>query len=71
MRCLKGLAWEVSRAAINYDYGCVAYGFAAKTSIKRMETVQAQALTLCCGALKMIPVSTLQVEVGEMPLHIR
>ena len=53
------------------DYGCIAYGSAAKTSYKKLEVVQAQALRLCCGAFKTTPASALQVEMGEMPLRIR
>lgn len=32
--------------------------------------IQAQALRLCCGALKTTPMSALQVEFGEMPLYL-
>lgn len=50
------------------DYGYIAYSSAAKTSLKKLEVVQAQALRLCCGALKTTPVSALQVEMGELLL---
>ena len=53
------------------DYGCIAYGSAAKSSLKKLEVVQAQALRTCCGAFKMTPLTAIQVELGEMPLHIR
>ena len=53
------------------DYACAAYGSAAKTSLKKLEVVQAQALRLCCGAFKSSPVSALQVEMRELPLHLR
>ena len=81
MRCLTGSEWGASRSAIKniyvaliravLDYGYIAYSSAAKTSLKKLEVVQAQALRLCCGALKTTPVSALQVEMGEMLLHIR
>ncbi|XDV52299.1 hypothetical protein PO909_021042 [Leuciscus waleckii] len=81
MRCLTGSEWGASRAASKnvyialirsvLDYGCIAYGSAAKTSLKKLDVVQAQALRLCCGAVKTTPVAALQVEMGEMPLHIR
>ena len=81
MRCLTGSEWGASRSAIKniyvaliravLDYGYIAYGSAAKTSLKKLEVVQAQALRLCCGALKTTPVSALQVEMGEMQLCIR
>ena len=53
------------------DYGCIAYGSAAKSSLKKLEVVQAQALRICCDAFKMTPLTALQVELGEMLLHIR
>ena len=81
MRCLTGSEWGASRPALKtiygalirsvLDYGSAAYGSAAKTSLKKLEVVQAQALRLCCGAFKTSPVSALQVEVGEMPLYLR
>ena len=58
-------------ALILLDYGCIAYGSAAKTSLKKLEVGQAQALRTCCGAFKTTPLTTLEVELGEMPPHIR
>ena len=70
--------WGVSRLSMRniyvalvkslLDNGCIAYGSAL---IKKLEVVQAQALRLCCVAFKTSPVSTVQVEMGEMPLHLR
>ncbi len=53
------------------DYGSIVYDSAAKTLLKKLDVILAQALRLCCGAFKTTPVSALQVEVGEMPLQIR
>ncbi len=52
------------------DYGSIVYDSAAKTLLKKLDVIQAQALGLSCGAFK-TPVSALQVEVSEMPLQIR
>lgn len=81
MRCLRGSEWGASRSALKkiyvalirsvLDYGSAAYGSASKSSLKKLKVVQAQALRLCCGAFTSTPVSALQVEVGEMPLHLR
>ncbi len=46
------------------DYGCVVFGSAAQSQLKKLDVVQAQALRLCCGAFKTTPVSALQVEMG-------
>ncbi|KAL0984649.1 hypothetical protein UPYG_G00144700 [Umbra pygmaea] len=54
-----------------FDYGCIVYGSAATTSLKKLDVIQNQGLRLCCGAIKTIPIATVQVEMGEMPLHLR
>lgn len=53
------------------DYGCVVFGCAAQSQLKKLDVIQAQALRLCCGAFKTTPVSALQVEMGEFPLELR
>ena len=74
MRCLTGPEWGAGRAALKHiysalirsvlDYGCIAYGSAAKSSLKKLEVVQAQALRTCCGAFETTPLSALQVELS-------
>uniref|UniRef100_A0A8C2Q875 Reverse transcriptase n=1 Tax=Cyprinus carpio TaxID=7962 RepID=A0A8C2Q875_CYPCA len=81
MRCLRGKEWGASRLAMKkiymalirsvLDYGCVVFGSAAQSLLKKLDVIQAQALRLCCGAFKTTPVSALQVEIGECPLEIR
>ncbi len=44
---------------------------AAETNLKKLDVEQAQALRICSGAFKTSPVSAMQVEMGEMPLHIK
>ena len=51
------------------DYGSIAYGSAAQTSLKKPDVIQAQALRICCGTLRTSPVAAMQVELGEMPLR--
>lgn len=53
------------------DYGSIVYASLARSHLKKLEVIQAQALRVCCGAFKTSPVSAIQVEVGEMPLEIR
>lgn len=81
MRCLTGSVWGADRVALRniyialvrsvLEYGCIVFGSAAGTSLKRLDKIQAQALRLCCGAVMTTPISALQVEVGEMPLTLR
>lgn len=81
MRCLCGVDWGASRSALQtvytgmirsvFDYGCMVYGSAAKTTLKQLDVVHNQALRICCGAVKTTPIAALQIEMGEMPLHLR
>ena len=81
MRCLRGTEWGASRHALRtiytglirsvFDYGSFIYGSAAKSLLRKLDVVQNQALRLCCGAMKTTPVVALQVEMEDMPLHLR
>ena len=81
MRSLSGSTWGagqetqlmIYRAMIRsrLDYGSLCYGTAAKSSLKKLEVVQAKALRVCCGALRTTPIPALLVEMGETPLGIR
>jgi hypothetical protein len=53
------------------DYGSIAYGSAAQTSLKKLDVIQAQALRICRGALRTSVVAAMQVELREMPLNLR
>ncbi len=81
MRCISGREWGADRLALKtiystmiraiLDYGCMVYGSAAKSQLGKLERIQSQALRICCGAYPSSPVSALQVEMGEMPVHLR
>ncbi len=53
------------------DYGSIIYGFASESTLKKIETIQNQALRTCCGEFKASPIAAMQVEVGEAPLFLR
>ncbi|KAI2647286.1 Ribonuclease H1 [Labeo rohita] len=53
------------------DYGCIIYGSAAKSLLKKLNVIQSRALRICCGAVKTSPVNAIRVEMGEMPLELR
>ncbi len=65
MRCLTGREWGASCSALKtiylalirsvLDYGSVAYGSAAKSLLKKLDRIQAQALRVCSGAFKTSP----------------
>ena len=53
------------------DYGCIVYGSARPSYIKRVDTVHNQGLRLCLGAFRTSPVQSLYVEANEPPLDMR
>ncbi len=53
------------------DYGRIIYGSASNVLLIKIDTIQSQALRICCGAVRSSPVTSLQVEMGEMPLDLR
>ena len=82
MRCLTGRDWGASCSALKtiyyvamirsvFDYGCIVYGSAAVSLLRKLDVIQAKALRVCSGAFKSSPVPALQVEMGEMPLELR
>jgi hypothetical protein len=81
MCCLMGKKWRAGRSSLRtmyvalirsvIDYGSIAYGWAPRTSLKRLEVIQGQGLRICSGAFQTSPVDALQVDIGDMPLQIR
>ena len=53
------------------DYGCIVYGSARPSYIKRLDTVHNQGLRLCLGAFRTSPVQSLYVGGNEPPLDMR
>ena len=64
---------RVYRALIQskVDYGCIVYGPARPSYIKRLDTVHNQGLRLCLGVFRTSPVHSLYVEANEPPLGMR
>lgn len=80
MRCLAGVEWGARshslkriysvliRSAI--DYGSIIYSSAAEVWLKKVDVIQNQALRISCRAFCTSPISSILVEMGEMPLEI-
>lgn len=78
MRYLTGCAWGADRSTMLmiyramvrsiFDYGCLAYGSAAKSTLAKLDVAQARALSVCTGAFRTMPISALLVETWEAPL---
>ncbi|XP_027861616.1 uncharacterized protein LOC114137195 [Xiphophorus couchianus] len=81
MRCLVGSEWGAERKALKsiytglirsvFDYGSIVFGSASETLLKKLDSIQYQALRLCTGAVRTTPTSAFLIEMGEMPLNLR
>lgn len=81
MRCIIGQEWGADRQALMgvyyallrsiLDYGCIVYESASQTQLKRIDVIQTRGLRCILGAAKTTPIAAMQVELSEMPLHLR
>ncbi|GBM10819.1 putative RNA-directed DNA polymerase from transposon X-element [Araneus ventricosus] len=53
------------------DFGCMVYGSARPTVLRRLDTVHHSALRICSGAFRTSPVESLYVICHQLPLHLR
>ncbi|GFY12850.1 uncharacterized protein TNCV_3074101 [Trichonephila clavipes] len=53
------------------DYGCVVYGSARASVLKRLDTIHHSALRICSGVLRTSPVTSLYVVCHQPPLELR
>ncbi|GFV94545.1 uncharacterized protein TNCV_3826121 [Trichonephila clavipes] len=53
------------------DYGCVVYGSARASVLKRLDTINHSALIICSGAFKTLPVTSLYVVCHQPRLELR
>ena len=53
------------------DYGCIYYGSAAETHLKKIEQIKNKALRKCIGLLNSTPINILEAETTEPPLTLR
>ncbi|GFS91657.1 putative RNA-directed DNA polymerase from transposon X-element [Trichonephila clavipes] len=53
------------------DYGCVVYGSARTSVLKRLDTMHHSALRICSGAFRTSPVTSLYVVCHQPPLELR
>ena len=81
LRMISSLRWgadpEISllfyRACIRsvFDYGCLAYGSATDSLLKKLDVVHNKCLRLCTGLMRDTPLNALLSEAGEYPLFLR
>ncbi|GFU51793.1 putative RNA-directed DNA polymerase from transposon BS [Trichonephila clavipes] len=53
------------------DYGCVVYGSARASVLKRLDAIHHSALRICSGAFRTSPVTSLYVVCHQPPLELR
>ena len=53
------------------DYGCIVYGSARKSYVKRLDTIHNQGLRICLGAFRTSPMESLYAEANEPSLYRR
>ncbi|VDI67366.1 Hypothetical predicted protein [Mytilus galloprovincialis] len=53
------------------DYGCEVYNSASHSVMKKIDSIQAQALRICAGAHTTASISGLQTEIGDPPYELR
>jgi hypothetical protein len=81
MRMASGSRWgaerktllTIYRALIRsvVDYGSIVLDSTSASVSGKLQSIQAQALRICCGAMKGTATAAMQVECGEQPLHLR
>ena len=53
------------------DYGCLVYGNASISLLKKLDVIHNKCIRLCVGLLNDTPINALLSEAGEIPLFIR
>ncbi|GFW74715.1 putative RNA-directed DNA polymerase from transposon X-element [Trichonephila clavipes] len=81
LKVLSNTLWGADRVSLlrvyhalilsRLDYGCVVYGSARVSVLKRLDTVHHSALRICSGAFRTSPVTSLYVVCHQPPLELR
>ncbi|GFU50733.1 probable RNA-directed DNA polymerase from transposon X-element [Trichonephila clavipes] len=81
LKVLSNTSWGADRTSLlrvyqaivlsRIDYGCVAYGSACNSTLKKLDPVHHMALRICSGAFRTSPVQSLYVNCHQLPLDLR
>ncbi|GBN35890.1 putative RNA-directed DNA polymerase from transposon X-element, partial [Araneus ventricosus] len=81
LKVLSRTSWGADRTSLlriyqavilsSMDYGCMVYGSARATVLRRLNTIHHSALRICSGAFRTSPVESLYVFCHQLPLHMR
>ncbi|GFT48302.1 RNase H domain-containing protein [Trichonephila clavipes] len=80
-RVLSNTSWGADRTSLlrvyqaivlsRIDYGCVVYGSACNSTLKKLDPVHHMALRICSGAFRTSPVQSLYVNCNQLPLDLQ
>ncbi|GFW86831.1 uncharacterized protein TNCV_2809861 [Trichonephila clavipes] len=81
LKVLSNTLWRADRVSLlrvyqalilsRLDYGCVVYGSARASVLKRLDAIHHSALRICSGAFRTSPVTSLYVVCHQPPLELR
>ncbi|GBN27822.1 hypothetical protein AVEN_28122-1 [Araneus ventricosus] len=81
LKVLSRTSWGADRTSLlriyqavilsRIDYGCMVYGSARPTVLRRLDTIHHSALRICTGAFRTSPVESLYIMSHQLPLHLR
>ena len=81
LRAISGNKWGASKKTLLLvyrslirsviEYGCIAYDSMGVENKRKLDSIQAQALRIACGAVAGTATAALQVDAGEPPLQLR
>ncbi|GBN04963.1 putative RNA-directed DNA polymerase from transposon X-element [Araneus ventricosus] len=81
LKVLSRTSWGADRTSLlriyqavilsSIDYGCMVYGSARPTVLRRLDTIHHSALRICSGAFRTSPVESLYVICHQLPLQLR
>ncbi|XP_055924643.1 uncharacterized protein LOC129956730 [Argiope bruennichi] len=81
LKVLSRTSWGADRTSLlriyqaiilsRIDYGCMVYGSARPTVLRRLDTIHDTALRICSGAFRTSPVESLYVICHQLPLNLR
>ncbi|GFU59049.1 putative RNA-directed DNA polymerase from transposon X-element [Trichonephila clavipes] len=81
LKVLSNTSWGADRTSLlgvyqaivlsRIDYGCVVYGSASNSTLKKLDPVHHMALRICSGAFRTSLVQSLYVTCDQLPLDLR
>ncbi|GFT03525.1 uncharacterized protein TNCV_2986511 [Trichonephila clavipes] len=81
LKVLSNTSWGADRTSLlrvyqaivlsRIDYGCVVYGSACNSTLKKLDPVHHMALRICSGAFRTSPMQSLYVNCHQLPLDLR